>query len=732
MSIDKYLDRTVNDRYRIDKKLDGDSTGPLYKAYDEILQRLVVIKFVRLDVWSSIRSTVQKVARFDYPYLVDIFDFGSSGGERFVLLRHIHGDSLAAMLERGDFKQPNPLTPRILLSLAAVLDFLAKEGYSGVIPTPDHILVEPDGKAYLADYNLKWIVDAQQKGQPPNTAVTRPDRPTVDSVYFAPEVLMGAGPTARAGQYALGVIAAELLSGQSAQAAVLRGVNQPERGFEVGRLSNLKPESATAIRRATHPKLEERYDTAHGFVLDVLRNVHVDARITGEFNITPDAAMEASDDGLRSYAPPAPAPAPPPQTEEAPDKKVAPAAPLQPGRRGVRNEPDSKPAPPPPDDDRIAFGDEGGIGLGQPGTIGYGAPADLPPEAADKPPSTPDMREEVREEGVQDEEVPRTSGGPPPAPDRKPPSGAAPADDTTPVVFDAYYPRAARVDENVKFMVYALVDNARPAVKADVAQFAEQLGGTVPVPVSAADKPRLRTGTLVTVVLLSDDLAETPYLTRRWNGKWVRYEFELEPPASLAGQSLVVDVSIQVRGIEIARIAECVIFVGVGEDDPTPNPLAAAKFNERRTQPYHRIFVSYSRRDTPVVEAYRVAQIAMGNDVFMDTYSIRSGENWRAALARGIDSADIFQLFWSENSARSENVRDEWDYALSHRCAEDGCQTFIRPVFWETPIPDVPEPLAHLNFVYAKLIAQRPLLPWLMLAGIALLVFLVLVIAVVA
>ncbi len=84
----------------------------------------------------------------------------------------------------------------------------------------------------------------------------------------------------------------------------------------------------------------------------------------------------------------------------------------------------------------------------------------------------------------------------------------------------------------------------------------------------------------------------------------------------------------------------------------------------------------------------------------MDTYSIRTGENWRTALAKAIDRTDIFQLFWSPSSAGSPNVRDEWDYALNHRCAADGCECFIRLVFWQEPMPDPPSELSHLNFKY--------------------------------
>jgi hypothetical protein len=83
---------------------------------------------------------------------------------------------------------------------------------------------------------------------------------------------------------------------------------------------------------------------------------------------------------------------------------------------------------------------------------------------------------------------------------------------------------------------------------------------------------------------------------------------------------------------------------------------------------------------------------------------VAKGEDWRSALASAIDQSDIFQLFWSDNSAGSPNVRDEWEYALQHKCPETRCVGFIRPVCWNDPIkPSPPEELGHLNFKYVPL-----------------------------
>ena len=67
---------------------------------------------------------------------------------------------------------------------------------------------------------------------------------------------------------------------------------------------------------------------------------------------------------------------------------------------------------------------------------------------------------------------------------------------------------------------------------------------------------------------------------------------------------------------------------------------------------------------------------------------------------RMIERADIFQLFWSENSSKSEYCRQEWQHAL-------GCNKgvgFIRPIYWQEPITKPPPELNDLHFDFAPFV----------------------------
>jgi len=317
---------------------------------------------------------------------------------------------------------------------------------------------------------------------------------------------------------------------------------------------------------------------------------------------------------------------------------------------------------------------------------------------------------------------------PPAAPggEPAPEPAAAESAQSAEVFFRAYYPREALVAARHSLYIYAYIQAAIAAVERDIQRFKDEFGGEVPAPKISKQSARLQPGTLITVTPVCDELEfNPPSLTKKWDDDWLRFDFDFKPPASAAGDTLTVQVSITVSGVEIASIKFAIEAVDKPPTAPststshtpatsssasnpsTPdNPLASAKLSSETAQLYQKIFISYSRADKEVAESYRLAQLAMGNDVFMDTYSIRAGENWQAALACAIDGADVFQLFWSENSAKSPNVRDEWRYALQYRCPDTKCAGFIRAVFWKQPLVSPPPELSHLNFRFVPLIAQ--------------------------
>ena len=112
---------------------------------------------------------------------------------------------------------------------------------------------------------------------------------------------------------------------------------------------------------------------------------------------------------------------------------------------------------------------------------------------------------------------------------------------------------------------------------------------------------------------------------------------------------------------------------------------------------YKTIFVSYSHKDTEIVERLSSAYKALCMQYLRDVESLRSGEKWNSALLKMINTADIFQLYWSNNAKESQFVEQEWRYAISLQR-----ENFIRPLYWEIPVPKPPEDLGDFHFARLK------------------------------
>ena len=99
-------------------------------------------------------------------------------------------------------------------------------------------------------------------------------------------------------------------------------------------------------------------------------------------------------------------------------------------------------------------------------------------------------------------------------------------------------------------------------------------------------------------------------------------------------------------------------------------------------KPKVRIFISYSRDDTDIVESIvTILRVAEAN-VFLDVQSIAPGALWQKEIYKAIDEAEKICVFWCIHSLHSEWVEQEWRYAANQQ------KTIIPIVLDETYLPD--------------------------------------------
>jgi hypothetical protein len=203
-----------------------------------------------------------------------------------------------------------------------------------------------------------------------------------------------------------------------------------------------------------------------------------------------------------------------------------------------------------------------------------------------------------------------------------------------------------------------------------------------------------RKGLLTFVPLIEGCEFNPPSQSVRWRKTVHKVEFEMTASASVNGREVEGQMTVYLGNIILTEVP---LRINVDSQYVAPESQQAV-FEAASAEPYRKIFASYSHKDTEIVEDFEDYVQALGDKYLRDVRTLRAGEIFSEELERMIREASVFQLFWSSNSMPSKFVRQEWEYALGLNRPK-----FIRPVYWEEPLPEVkpdlpPEALKRLHF----------------------------------
>ena len=109
-----------------------------------------------------------------------------------------------------------------------------------------------------------------------------------------------------------------------------------------------------------------------------------------------------------------------------------------------------------------------------------------------------------------------------------------------------------------------------------------------------------------------------------------------------------------------------------------------------------RIFLSYGRGDNePIVAAIEAALRADNHEIWKDTAEIKSGNDWRETIERGLANTDWVVAILSRHTVRDPGVcRDELAIAMTLRGGG------ITPILVEPATQvEAPHSVAHANWI---------------------------------
>jgi eukaryotic-like serine/threonine-protein kinase len=208
-------------KYRVEKLLGRGSFGLVYLAYDGGLDRFVAIKVphrrlvARPEDAEPYLAEARTLARLDHSNIVPVYESGHTDDwPLYVVSKYVPGSNLARRIADG----PVPILDAAGL-VATVAEALQHAHQHRVVHRdvkPGNILIDPDGKAYVADFGL--AMSAENVGRGPVFAGT--------PAYMSPEQARREGHRVdgRTDIFSLGVVFYELLTG----GRPFRGATQSE------------------------------------------------------------------------------------------------------------------------------------------------------------------------------------------------------------------------------------------------------------------------------------------------------------------------------------------------------------------------------------------------------------------------------------------------------------------------------------------------------------------------
>jgi serine/threonine protein kinase len=265
---DDLLGKILEERYEIRAPLGKGGMGTVYRGWQLSVDREVAIKVIHPKL-SNDRSAVKRflrearlASRLSQPNIVNVYDFGQSGGVLYLVTELLRGTTLAQVLA-GTGRMPPKRAIGIASQLCDALDAAHGQGivHRDLKPSNIVILDEPPGRDLLKvlDFGL-----AKSLVQDSGSLVTHSDALLGTPLYMAPEQIEANESDQRADLYSLGCILHEMLSGRppfvdAAVSAVLaRHVHDapPTLGAEVPR------ELRLLVRMLLEKKPEARVQTA--------------------------------------------------------------------------------------------------------------------------------------------------------------------------------------------------------------------------------------------------------------------------------------------------------------------------------------------------------------------------------------------------------------------------------------------------------------------------------------
>ncbi len=252
--------------YRVLSIAGSGGMGVVYRARDQRLERTVALKFLPAELNASEREKerflreARTASSLDHPNIGVIHGIEvTDDGHTFIVMAFYEGSSLAQRIQKNPMKLHEAIG--IARQMAQGLGEAHGHGIVHRDVKPSNVMLTSSGLVKIVDFGLARAMTEQTASQTGVTGTVR---------YMSPEQAMDRGVDQHCDIWALGVVFAEMLTGNtpfhadSITAMLFSILNDPPKG-----LDSVHPALQPILYRALAKDPERRYGTCTEFLADL-------------------------------------------------------------------------------------------------------------------------------------------------------------------------------------------------------------------------------------------------------------------------------------------------------------------------------------------------------------------------------------------------------------------------------------------------------------------------------
>lgn len=269
--MDNYVGKRLDGRYEIQEIVGVGGMSVVYKAYDNVDDRIVAVKILKDEFLSNddfvrrFKNESKAIALLSHPNIVKVYDVHFGEKLQYIVMEYVDGITLKEYIQ----KQGAITWNDALFFTTQILKALQHAHDKGIVHRdikPQNIILLPNGNLKVADFGIARFSRSETR--------TLTDTAIGSVHYISPEQAKGEFTDEKADIYSVGVVLYEMLAGKvpfEADSAVSVALMQLQSNAK--RLTEINPDIPLGLEQicihAMQKDPKDRYQSATEMLLDV-------------------------------------------------------------------------------------------------------------------------------------------------------------------------------------------------------------------------------------------------------------------------------------------------------------------------------------------------------------------------------------------------------------------------------------------------------------------------------